>query len=154
MHRLTKRITLLLAAAVLTACGEGYFAVGSDGFYYEGGYYYDYRYEYRRDNCRAYEYPAVIVEFFAAEDGGRIAVDAEGDLISSRGTERLRPERRTASGLVTSLLGGYDRIGVFDVVVSARRPGDRVDQTFTFRDVVVSEDRCGTVTEFLRATID
>ncbi len=154
MQRLTKRITILLAAVVLAACSEGYFAVGSDGFYYEGGYYYDYRYEYRRDNCRAYEYPAVIVEFFAAEDGGRIAVDAEGDLIGRGGTERLRPERRTASGLATSLLGGYDRVGVFDVVVSARRPGDRADQTFTFRDVVVSEDSCGTITEFLSAVVD
>jgi len=149
-----KRITLFLAATVLAACGEGYIAVGSDGFYYEGGYYYDYRYEYRRDNCRNYEYPAVIVEFFAAEDGDRIAVDADGELIGRGGVERLRPERRTASGLATSLLGGYDRVGIFDVVVSARRPGDRSDQTFTFRDVRVDADSCGTITEFLSAVVD
>lgn len=154
MQRLTKRITMLLAAAVLAACGEGYVAVGSDGFYYEGGYDYDYRYDNRRDNCLNYEYPAVIVEFFAAEDGGRIALDAQGELIGRGRVEQLRPERRTDSGLAFSLLGGFDRAGVFDVVVSARRAGDRADQTFTFRDVIVSEDRCGPVTEFLRVVVD
>jgi len=29
---------MLLVAAVLAACGEGYWAVGSDGFYYEGNF--------------------------------------------------------------------------------------------------------------------
>jgi len=145
---------MLLMAAVLAACGEGYVAVGSDGFYYDGGYHYDYRYDNRRDNCRAYEYPAVIVEFFAAEDGDRIAVDAQGDLIGRGAVEQMRPERRTASGLATSLLGGYDRVGVFDVVVNARRAGDRADQIFEFRDIRVSEDSCGTITEFLRVIVD
>ncbi|MGH1360485.1 MAG: hypothetical protein ACRBC3_17135 [Burkholderiaceae bacterium] len=150
------RVSRVLAVAImgllLSACGEGYFAIGSDGFYYEGGY--DYHHDSRDANCGRYAYPAVVVEFFAAEDGLRLGVDAEGEVDGRGGVSVMRPYLRANDGLLYSLAGGFDRVGLFDVFVSARRPGDTVSQTFVYRDVRVREDRCGPITVFLDATLD
>ncbi len=145
----------LLAGALVSmaaGCGEGYFAVSSDGFYYEGGY--DYRYGARYDNCRNVVYPAVVVEFFAAEDGGRLAVLADGDIVGGNRVETLRVDRQAGNGLVYSLAGGFDRAGIFDVRVTARRVGDVATQTFRYDNIRVDADRCGPVTVFLNATVN
>lgn len=150
--RLGRLIGAGLIALGLAACGEGYVAIGSDGFYYEGGY--DYRYDYRHSNCGRYVYPAVVVEFFAREDGRRLAVDATGEIDGRGGISVMRTDRSAGGGLVYSLAGGFGRVGLFDVSVSARRPGDNLSQNFIYRDVRVGEDRCGPITVFLDATLE
>lgn len=152
MQRLWRALPAAAMTLMLAGCGEGYFAVGSDGFYYEGGY--DYRYDVRYDNCRSVVYPAVVVEFFAAEDGGRLAVIADGDIVGGNRVERLRVDRNAGGGLVYSLAGGFDRAGIFDVSVTARRVGDTATQTFRYDNIRVDADRCGPVTVFLNATVN
>ncbi len=139
-------------ALMLAGCGEGYFAVGSDGYYYSGSF--DYRYDVRYDNCRSVVYPAVVVEFFAVEDRRRLAVFADGDIAGRDRIERLRIDREAGSGLVYSLAGAFDRAGIFDVSVTARRPGDAASQTFIYENIRVDADECGPVTVFLSAVLN
>lgn len=152
LSRLASRVSLVIGALLLAACGDGYFAVGSDGFYYEGSI--DYRSEHRHNNCRSVVYPAVVVQFFAVEDGRRLAVAANGELEGRDGISVLRTDRSAGSGLVYSLAGGFDRAGTFDVFVSARRVGDGVSQSFVYNNVRVDSDDCGPIPVFLDATLN
>jgi hypothetical protein len=107
--------------------------------------------------CAAVVYPAVTVQFFEGMTSTPANVLASGTLADGSYSETLNPPPNNTN-LVTSVSGGYGRVGTYNVTVSASRTPTAPVQQFAFSNVVVTKDpndRCGyTKTVFLRANIN
>lgn len=134
-----KAFALLGVMFVLTACGGGGANPGDDQ---------------RSGVCPAIAEAAVVVQFVEANGGAPAFVLASGTLTDGAYTEKMSGST-AANQLVSSLSGGFDRPGTYNVAVTASRTSTTPEQPFTFTNVEVTRKAsgCGLNTRTLTAQI-
>jgi hypothetical protein len=131
--------TALVSISILAACGG------------DGAKPVD---DQRNIACPAIAEAAVVVQFVEVSGGAPAFVIASGTLTDGAYTEKM-VGGTTANQLVSSLAGGFDRPGIYNVAVTAARTSTSPEQPFTFTNVEVTRKAsgCGLNTKTLTAQI-
>jgi hypothetical protein len=134
-----KNLTLLATALLVVACGGDGARPGDD-----------------RNSiaCPAVAEAAVVVQFVEAGNGAPALVLASGTLTEGAYTEKMTGST-AANQLVSSLAGGFDRPGTYNVAVTASRTSTSPEQPFVFTNVEVTRKAsgCGLNTKTLSAQV-